>query len=472
MNASRRSALARLLLGGCAYAALGARVALAETVTYTYDALGRVIVASYSNGATVTYAYDPAGNRTTLTQTPPGSVQGFLTATPNEILVGQSVSLAWTTNNATAASINHGVGTVTPTAGGSVSASPSTTRTYTLTATGPNGPALADAAVTVHPVPTCSLSASPATITAGQTTTLTWTSTGATSASIDNGVGPVTPVSGGSIAVTPSATTTYTLTVNGPAGGQATDPATVTVNQPTFTETIQITGTGPVNLRTLANTAGYNGAQNANVTFEVGNGITITGNAGGGIAIDSGTWPGSPYTITITLIIKTGGIVRGGGGLGGAAGNYGGGSAGSAGGDAIYCRLPMSITIQSGAQARGGGGGGGGAGSVEQGWPEPEYRPGGGGGGGAPNGTGGAGDTGASNGASGTTSGGGNGGAGANGGVNGGNGGGYGANGANGQSWASPSAPGGAGGAAGYCIRKNGHTVTVTNNGTTSGTIG
>jgi YD repeat-containing protein len=34
------------------------------SVTYGYDALGRVVSVTYSSGATVTYAYDAAGNRT------------------------------------------------------------------------------------------------------------------------------------------------------------------------------------------------------------------------------------------------------------------------------------------------------------------------------------------------------------------------------------------------------------------------
>lgn len=38
--------------------------AVAGTVTYTYDAQGRVVKAVYSDGYTITYSYDAAGNRT------------------------------------------------------------------------------------------------------------------------------------------------------------------------------------------------------------------------------------------------------------------------------------------------------------------------------------------------------------------------------------------------------------------------
>lgn len=469
----RRRFLAQLLTGSLA-AVLGFwRRGAADTITYSYDALGRIATASFSNGATVTYAYDAAGNRTVLQQTPPGSVQAFLVAIPSEIAQGQPATLSWTTNFGSSASLDHGIGTVTPTAGGSIPVSPSTTTTYTLTAAGPAGPATAQATVTVHPTPICTLAATPSAINVGQSVTLTWTSTNATSASINNGVGSVTPVAGGSIVVSPAATTTYVLTVNGPAGGQSTEQATVTVGNPTFSATIPVTGPGPVNLRTLANNAGYSGTQSANIVFEVGTGVTLTGTAGspnGGIAIDTGTWPGAPFTIALSLIVKSGAIVRGGGGGGGNGGGAPG--TGGTGGDAIHCRHPISITIESTGQVRGGGGGGGGASSVSEGFPEPEDRPGGGGGGGAPNGLGGAGDFGAASGGSGTVSGGGAGGAGTNGGGDGGAGGNYGVAGSNGQGWFNPPAPGGAGGPAGFAIRKNGHTVPVTNNGSTSGSIG
>ena len=36
----------------------------ASGITYTYDALGRVITLTYDNGTQITYAYDAAGNRT------------------------------------------------------------------------------------------------------------------------------------------------------------------------------------------------------------------------------------------------------------------------------------------------------------------------------------------------------------------------------------------------------------------------
>ena len=45
-------------------------MARAQSVSYHYDSLGRVVQVTYSNGASVTYAYDKAGNRTQQTSTP------------------------------------------------------------------------------------------------------------------------------------------------------------------------------------------------------------------------------------------------------------------------------------------------------------------------------------------------------------------------------------------------------------------
>jgi YD repeat-containing protein len=238
-----------------------------------------------------------------------------------------------------------------------------------------------------------------------------------------------------------------------------------------FTESIAITGSSSTNLRTLANTAGYNGAEDATITFTLASGVTISGAAGndgpGGVAISTGTWPTSLYAIALTLQIS-GGVNGGGGGGGDGGGFYTAGSAGSAGGHAINCEAPINIIVNSGGAVRGGGGGGGGG----RGSGSPLYRfGGGGGGGGATNGHGGGGGPGdlldGQAGNNGTSGGGGSGGApGGSGAAAGGAGGGFGSAGVSGGTG------GGAAGGAGYAIRKNGHTVPVTNNGTITGTVG
>lgn len=265
-----------------------------------------------------------------------------------------------------------------------------------------------------------------------------------------------------------------------------------------FTATIQITGAGPVDLRTLANSAGYSGVTDAAITFQVGSAVTISGAPGepnGGYGIDTGSWPDGK---TIALTLEIDGKVYGGGGKGaqGAGENNTLAGAAGIGGDAVYCRHDIDITVNAGGQVCAGGGGGGGGGGwwrqiTVEGMPTDSWYNGGGGGGGFPNGPGGpegpyGGDYGfdvANPGGGGTTSGGGspgNGGsvpigrstgAGASGGA-------AAASGGNGAASTGTenathaklaSSPGGA---PGYAIRKNGRTATLTNNGTVSGTVG
>ncbi len=197
--------------------------AFAGTVHNDYDALGRLRAVTYPDGSTVSYTYDAAGNRTQLTQAIPGP-SGTFGASPTSIIPGGSSTLSWTSTHATSASIDNGVGSVTPVAGGSISVSPTTNTTYTLTLTGTGGTVTYQTTVTVG---NGALSASPASINQGSSSTLTWSSVNATAASIDNGVGSVSPIAGGSVSVTPSTTTTYTLTLTTP-GGTVTKQATVT----------------------------------------------------------------------------------------------------------------------------------------------------------------------------------------------------------------------------------------------------
>lgn len=54
----------------------------AHDVTYTYDALGRVVRADYGDGSTVLYSYDPAGNRTAVAY---GAVNAAPTANADSV---------------------------------------------------------------------------------------------------------------------------------------------------------------------------------------------------------------------------------------------------------------------------------------------------------------------------------------------------------------------------------------------------
>lgn len=129
-------ALAALVMG--LLLALSATPAAAqETVTYGYDALGRVAWVSYGNGQTTRYDYDAAGNRLVV-QTATGS-GGFPPVAENdyaESRINQTVQIYVRTNDFDA---NGAAFTVTarttPTGGTATVASGGTHITYVAPAT-------------------------------------------------------------------------------------------------------------------------------------------------------------------------------------------------------------------------------------------------------------------------------------------------------------------------------------------------
>jgi hypothetical protein len=106
------------------------------TTTYTITAVG--------NGGTIT---DPA----TVTVMPAAAPTGSLTASPATIVAGQTATLTWATTNATAVSIDQGIGTVA--ASGTQTVTPTATTTYTLTVTGAAQTVTYTATVTVGAAP-------------------------------------------------------------------------------------------------------------------------------------------------------------------------------------------------------------------------------------------------------------------------------------------------------------------------------
>jgi peptidoglycan-associated lipoprotein len=78
---------------------------------------------------------------------PPPAPTVNLTAEPSTVEKGQSVTLSWTSQNATDLTLDPGVGKVQ--AQGSTTVTPQDSTTYTLTATGPGGSQTATARVTV-----------------------------------------------------------------------------------------------------------------------------------------------------------------------------------------------------------------------------------------------------------------------------------------------------------------------------------
>lgn len=71
-----------------------------------------------------------------------------LNASPTSINPGDSVTLTWSSTNATDLDIEPGIGKVAPE--GNTTASPTSSTTYTITATGPGGSATASANVSVN----------------------------------------------------------------------------------------------------------------------------------------------------------------------------------------------------------------------------------------------------------------------------------------------------------------------------------
>lgn len=82
---------------------------------------------------------------------PPAPPTVSLSANPAAIVTGQCSTLNWASTNANTATINQGIGGVTPS--GSRQACPTTTTQYEINATGPGGSRTASTSVTVNPPP-------------------------------------------------------------------------------------------------------------------------------------------------------------------------------------------------------------------------------------------------------------------------------------------------------------------------------
>jgi hypothetical protein len=183
------------------------------------------------------------------TAAPSASVASLgFAANPTSVAVGGTSTLSWSAiNNATACSIDNGVGVVSCGAA-SASVAPQVTTIYTLTAKGA-GTSVTTATATVNVTGTTaatvggttttvprigSFTASPTTIPVGGSSTLSWKGiVNGSFCSINNNVGLVSCADGSTV-VTPVATTTtsytlpYTMTVTG-ISASITATANVTV---------------------------------------------------------------------------------------------------------------------------------------------------------------------------------------------------------------------------------------------------
>ncbi len=214
-----------------------------------------------------------------------------LTPNPASITAGQSSTLTWSSTNATSCT---GSGFATGSArSGSVSVTPVTTTTYSVTCTNGSTSATANATITVTgSAPTASLTANPASITAGKSSTLSWSSTNAT-ACTGNGFSTANALSG-SLAVTPAATKTFSVTcTKGSASATASATVTVTATAPTASLTAS-----PASI-----TAGQSSTlswSSANATSCTGTGFSTGGAVSGSVTVTPAT------TITYLVVCSNG----------------------------------------------------------------------------------------------------------------------------------------------------------------------
>jgi hypothetical protein len=190
---------------------------VSPTTTTTYT-----LTASSSDGKSVTAPV-------TVTVAPASVPQIVVfVATPQTIDAGQSTKLCWQVTGATSIRIDPGVGS-NLNANDCATVSPTTTTTYTLTATNATGQIQGNVTVNVGAVRILSFNANPPTSTAaGNPVVLSWTTQNATSVVlIGSEISPQNLSPNGQFTVTPITNSVYTLTAYGP-GGQ-TVSATISV---------------------------------------------------------------------------------------------------------------------------------------------------------------------------------------------------------------------------------------------------
>jgi hypothetical protein len=119
---------------------LGGGVQVLYMVTFNGDTVNGTITDSFGDFASFT--------ATKSASAAPPVISNF-GATPSAIFIGQSSTLSWSASNATAVSIDNGIGSKP--VSGSMNVSPAQTTIYTLTATGPAGSVSAQTTIAVFP---------------------------------------------------------------------------------------------------------------------------------------------------------------------------------------------------------------------------------------------------------------------------------------------------------------------------------
>ncbi len=142
-----------------------------------------------------------------------------LWASPPSVASNEASTLSWECTKSTSASIDNGIGSVTPVDGGTISTGPLLSKTdYTLTCTGDKGSAKSFYSVLVNP-PTVDIHADPPLVKKGGQTIILWESHGATSCLV-TGPGIIASLAHlkiGSLTTTINNQSTYSISCNGVA---------------------------------------------------------------------------------------------------------------------------------------------------------------------------------------------------------------------------------------------------------------
>ena len=193
-------------------------LSVSPTTTTTYTLTAMNSTSTQSSTATVTVS-NPQVQILTCT------------ATPMNIIQGESATIVYATVNATSVTVSNGVGSVST--NGSFVVSPTTTTSYTITAANAGGSTTCSVSVQVTPGAAPQIirfTANPTSITQGATSTLVWQVQNATTVTITPGINSVPLI--GTQDVTPQQTQTYTLTATN-SYGSVNATATITVTPPT-----------------------------------------------------------------------------------------------------------------------------------------------------------------------------------------------------------------------------------------------
>ena len=227
------------------------------------------------------------------------------TATFDAINEGEQSLLEWEVSGEDTLAIDQGVGDVTGKTSKFVK--PTTTTTYTLTATNDQGDVTEDVKVTVNPaaekLTINSFTATPSTIDQGNTSKLAWDVTGTApiTLEINKGVGLVT---GTERDVKPTITTTYTLTAKNDQDSVTKD-VTVTVNPAAEKPTINsFTATPSTIDQGSTSTLAWDVTGNSPITLEINKGVgPVTGT-------ERNVKPSTTTTYTLTAKNDQGSVTK------------------------------------------------------------------------------------------------------------------------------------------------------------------